>query len=115
MIADQDARGQLWESWTPTVGDRVRVRISGECPLHNAPDYPLQVDGLVGTILADTRRESSVLVRHDPEASAEATSSGHWWFVRLDQTVGIYRGRRINCDDFCTAELEPLEAADVSP
>ena len=31
-LGDDEPNNASWEPWTPQVGDRVRVRLSGECP-----------------------------------------------------------------------------------
>lgn len=101
--------GAVWEPWTPKVGDRVRVRLTGECPMHDVPNYPLRVHDMAGVILLDTREDHPFLVRQDAEASREVAQNGHHWFVRFERVVGIYFGQPINCDDFCASELEPLD------
>ena len=115
--AEEDWRTAVWEPaglGLPKVGDRVRVRLSGECELHDVPDYPLNVDGLVGTVIADTRQLGSVY-QNDPAEAERWKELGHHWFVRFGQAVGIWQGQRVNCEDFCTAELIVLDAAPAAP
>lgn len=49
----------FWEPWTPTIGQTVRVRLSGECacprrqpsPGRFVEHYPAQ-DGMIGAVVA---------------------------------------------------------------
>ena len=93
-----------WQPWTPQVGDRVRISVSGECRASNQPDSPLsragvttghapEEDGMTGTVVGvsnDHRRER------------------HPYRVWFDRQVFV-GGSWCNGDYYAPAELELLE------
>lgn len=95
-MVDDDA--QEMPPWLPTfkVGDRVRVRLSGECLLVvDGRPYPHAAwhDGIVGVITRD---------------DMPSLRSGHRFVVLADGTAG----RKLIA---CAQELELLTADDVDP
>lgn len=37
--------GEFWEPWQPAIGQRVRVRLSGECPAERENEMPRHLIG----------------------------------------------------------------------
>lgn len=95
---------QYWEAWQPEVGQRVRVRLSGECPfmrcLHDTPG----LDGSEGDVESIT-----VMAGRDG-----ITFKGHRVYVRFipaipypdDGSAGPQR--RLWGTTFAVNELEPV-------
>lgn len=47
-LVDAPAPAAYWESWTPKIGDRVRVRLNGECRVDwRSHDVQMTSKGLV--------------------------------------------------------------------
>lgn len=107
---------QSWEPWTPQLGQRVRVRLSGECREHftayqddtpyfrPVPHYA-EEDGRVGAVTE---------VRQDEQ--------GHRFYVdfeepfRLRRRYELFRGwvsPRLMGACYAAIELEPLGATDA--
>lgn len=103
---------ELWEPWVPEEGQTVRVKLSGECPVHTQCDYepkPVAIDGRVGYVVADIRTPGRLEQTAADTVVNYLIGHGHWWFVRFDEPVGLVDGVLINADEFCAAELEPVE------
>jgi hypothetical protein len=61
-LSDEPQDLAYWEPWQPKIGDRVRVRLSGECnvigpgredpfsPVASAMAHPAHQDGVVGIV-----------------------------------------------------------------
>jgi hypothetical protein len=61
-LSDEPQGQAYWEPWTPKIGDRVRVRLSGECnvsgpvretpssPIVHGPGHPAYQNGIEGTV-----------------------------------------------------------------
>ena len=86
-----------WEPWTPAVGDRVRVRLSAECPVTWTHDAP-ELDGVTGWV-----RETGPLHHF----------AGHEYYVEFDRRVPCRRGPKRLADVyygcvFAAIELEPI-------
>ena len=96
----------IWEPWTPGIWQRVRVRVSAECPIHGANDYPLDVNGRIGWVRADVRTARNMVIL-DRAMHDQAVSLAHHWYVDFFEKVGRWDGRDIGGDDFAAAELEP--------
>jgi hypothetical protein len=75
--------------WTPTIGQRVRVHASAECPNYR---YGGLIDGAVG-VITDT-------ISYERLARAGIEHPDHRFEVTFDD------GHRDKC---CAAELEPLD------
>ena len=88
-----------WEPWTPAVGDRVRVRLSAECPVTWTHDAP-ELDGAPGYV-------RNIFPAH------EWQGQGHNYYVAFDPPVHYPHGpKRIimpyfGCV-FAAIELEPI-------
>ena len=85
----------FWQPWTPQPGQRVRVRLSGECRLHDGPlAWVRSADGMVGTVIE--RREGGPFCKQFP---------GHVWAVLYDRAIDWCTGAT-----YAAAELEPDDA-----
>ncbi len=95
---------EVWAPWQPKVGDRVRVRLSGECRIECLPlspqgmagllGHPNTVNGQVGTIIAG---ELAYYVHR-----------GHPYKVQFDDPFQ-WNGRAWPSTHLAAVELEPLE------
>lgn len=113
-LGDVDAAGlckdcpAFYEPWQPKVGDRVRVRLSGECqavciyyrragaPLHkNIPD------GRIGTVV-----EGHPMI--DANDARLHARDGHTYPVEFDDAVLAPYGFIVG-SHFAATELEPLD------
>jgi hypothetical protein len=91
----------VYEPWSPKVGDRVRVRLSGECrwdrdgAAEDDPSHDAILDGQLGTVV---------------EIDRPAWHRGHDYFVALDVCpCGEPREEGEPCCEwFAAVELEPL-------
>ena len=95
-----------WQPWTPQVGDRVRVRLSGECRRENDPNSPLSGAGVL---------EGHTLLRHGMTGTvdrlcrhSDCVRYGHVYTVILDEPIRL-GDDEYRADCFAAAELEPLE------
>ena len=108
-----------YEPWHPQLGDRVRVRLSGECPV-TPPEaefkpesftasvmreidwpekgHPEQLDGVEGTVDKITHEMDDVV----------DWWHGHWYGVWFDQPVKFEGGILCHGLGFAAVELEPL-------
>ncbi len=75
----------VWEPWTPQVGQRVRIKLSTECPQFFGNDF----DGAIGTVVDAVTNE--YLISH-------GYTHGHRFEVGIDGGP-----KRI----YAAAELEP--------
>lgn len=99
MIDQADVDPRFWEPGPPLrVGDRVRVRLSGECPgwsacAHECHTHPhLAPNGSVGTV-ADAV--------HGDDRNERTFRDGHYYLLRADDEQHL--------DDwFAPIELERL-------
>lgn len=95
----------FWEPWRPKVGDRVRVRLSGECHQFHDNDTPGYIDGkksLYGHHASVNGAIATVeYIRTEGESWA-----GHQCGIYYDDEVFGLKG---SC--YAAAELEPLEPA----
>lgn len=106
-ITDPAELAKPWAPWTPQVGDRVRVRLSGECQIV----YP-KAEQLSGEILehglghsdAENGAVGVVLApRH------ELNSATHTIHVGFHEWVPAADGVPMHASYYAAAELEPLE------
>jgi len=88
------------------VGDRVRIRYSGECPMCDRRDPQHVLEGVLGTIVHDMR---------DPDRSPWGSLFGHVWEVapdsgplHVDDVPGFGGQLDLPEPNFAEAELEPL-------
>ena len=96
----------FWQPWRPQFGQRVRLRLSGECervwPCCNAEDkvvgHPEVVGGATGTV--------TFCPAH---INCASKYPDHPYLVRLDQTVMCPHGQAIVAAHFAALELDPLD------
>lgn len=91
----------IWEPWTPRIGERVRVRISPECRDHARsmyPDYLEAVQGQTGTVIEWGARawQAPLFERKFP---------GHRYPVQIDRPCADGRDKVV----LAASELEPLD------
>ena len=89
-----------WETWTPTIGQRVRIAISPECPYEAGWTHFSFESGLVGEIV---------------NIDDEPGEPGHVYWVQFDQEITNlperYSSSGVLVGGYYAAiELEPLEA-----
>lgn len=99
----------VWEPWIPKIGQRVRIKLNGECQLRPCPGsyyeqigqrgHPGYEDGLKGTVTNFKQPNSDFL-----------TDQGHAIDVEydIDNRPEIGHGRRARGGTYCALELEPL-------
>ena len=116
---------EYYEPWKPELGDRVRVRLSGECqdtpsefdyptqsPIHVGwmqtlmrqvgwPDrgHPSAIEGTIGTVDQIT---------HELEDLIPDWWHGHWYSVWFDTPVVLGAGVVLSGIQLAAVELEPL-------
>lgn len=113
----------IWEPWQPTVGQRVRVRLSPECKTAcvNAAPPPTVMDDQLRSMMRNgvdvaRRYQGDTWIEGHPAAvdgvEGEITSidrademMGHYYRVMFDQT--IEPGALIGVD-LAAIELEPI-------
>lgn len=84
-----------WEPWQPAVGDRVRVRLSGECGRMESGRY-------VHThIMPGADGHSGIVI------STNAGGDQHPYHVRFDEPYLAY-GTLVLSNVYAAIELEPL-------
>ena len=99
-----------WEPWTPKVGDRVSVRLNGECKhkfaarsarshqIFRGVPHAREHDGLTGTVI------------ERPSHWPAVPMTSHRYYVRFDvPPVTSYWGGVTTMAPFAAIELEPLE------
>lgn len=110
MIEDSlhGATPEFWEPWTPKIGQRVRVVLSGECQMQGSSDSPKEQlrgeahggekwNGKTGTVVRINWRP-------------ELTRQGHRFTVDWDEPEWISGWPRgIKGDNYAAIELEPLD------
>lgn len=99
----------FYEPWHPEVGQRVRVRLSGECNLptragtpsaHMQPGHDVKFDGLIGTVT-----DRSLICDDDREF---LDHYGHLYEVEFDIPVLI--GNTVfQAEDLAAIEIEPID------
>ena len=111
-LHDSETTPQFWEPVTFKVGNRVRVRLSGECQLEHQQDGPAhrrghidrghapEEDGAIGTVLA----------YRDSPSTDWVAAQGHCIRVEFDDLV-VIKGHPYSGSYYAAAELELLEAA----
>ena len=95
----------IWEPWRPAVGDRVRVRLSGECPWHELPDD--LVPEATGTA---TSGYEGVVVPFPSDAPRDlpiVAEGGHRIFVEFDTPRDMGDWTLVGAF-YAAIELEPL-------
>lgn len=102
---------RFYEPWAPAVGQRVRVRLSGECQAPVQPDTNFYrvitkghhelIDGVTG----------EVCVHPDLNGSGDLYAEhGHFYDVRFDHGIKIPGTPFVMVGDtFAAIELEPAE------
>lgn len=98
-----------WEPWAPKVGQRVRVRLNGECQLRpcsgsyyeqiGQQGHPEYENGLTGTVTNFYRPDSDFLAAQGHTVDVE---------YDFDNRPEIGRGRRARGGSYCALELEPI-------
>ena len=94
-----------WEPWTPKVGDRVRIRLNGECAQNWPHDYAY------GGNCPGVRRIGHDEREHDRTGTIRITDmpvQSHPYLVKLDAPFiwECWRMEHVSC---AAIELEPLE------
>lgn len=115
-VPDDDDAGEgagFVETWTPRIGDRVRVRLNPECPQHQEPWLSFDArgaDGMVGVVRDDLRHPSLLWfgTRDGPHVGPDP---GHWWVVYLGTFTVDQDGTPINGIAVSAAEIEPASAS----
>ena len=103
-----DVAHRFWEPLMPRVGDRVRIRLKGECPSNHTPAELLDGDTALVIKVCDANG-----IYHYKEGHAEAwrgdlVPSAHRFVVEPDRAQSeIGRGAHIWLS---ASELEPIEA-----
>lgn len=107
-VDEKAAVSEAWEPWLPQVGDRVRVRLSGECRIEHDGEkgHPAVIDGATGV----------VTTLHAPLCLIVGTclyaDQGHGYFVDLDVPVSDLPDEPTNLlvgTHLAAIELEPLD------
>jgi len=105
----------IYEPWSPQIGQRVRIRLNPECTVHagRADIARLYHNGLIGEVTADLRdRDSYDLTGPSPEYRERAQreeATGHWWRVDFGRLIGVrFDGQQIHADLLAASELEPV-------
>jgi hypothetical protein len=91
------------------VGQRVRVRISGECPIHAHPYALLAADGEVGTVVDDMRAPRWDWPPFGEGWPGRLNAAEHWWAVRFDHVMRWHDGTAADADRYCAVELIPID------
>lgn len=94
MVAD------VWEPWTPQIGQRVRVRSRPEC--YYCREYGEEEAGLAGTVFAI---RPPCEPNDEQRGRAEPGAYAHRFWVKLDVQVD-----GCNFAHFAAIELEPVNA-----
>lgn len=95
---------EYWEPWHPEIGQRVRIRLHGECQLKHlpnamAPTHNLAHDKTTGTIVPFTPRDNV-----NEAALENSRQQGHRFAVLFATPIhGDIGGH------FAAIELEPIE------
>lgn len=98
---------ESWEPWTPKVGDRARIRITGECELRYIKGclheslgnvgHPLSYDGVEGTVVG-------------VDSAGFYAERGHRFWVRTESRVDVGDGFLTKrYDNWAAIELIPLD------
>jgi hypothetical protein len=109
---------EYWEPWTPKVGDRVRVHLSGECLGYHASEQ----DGVLGTVddiidFADIEADNATAPTPEDVITREDIA-GHIYSIVYDAPISIRLSKwevalgfsPYEEDDlFAAAELEPIK------
>lgn len=95
---------EYWEPWKPEVGQRVRVRLSGEC---NFKGEPASACEEFGGHWAETNGHVGKVVEID--GSDILSEQGHRYLVHFPRLFRLPSGEHFNCSDFAAIELEPVE------
>lgn len=109
-LADVWDRGPdtIWEPVRFEVGDRVRVRLSGECKIAGEPGGPMATYGVVGCPL-EFDGLSGVVADVTGWRGREPIQ-GHHIHVLFDEAV-LWQGHRVKGDIFAACELIPLDGS----
>ena len=96
-----------WQPWTPKVGDRVRIRLSGECQAEVQAGSPMHRAGMLSGHVPDEHGMTGTV---DMVNSREYVRDQHPYLVQFDRP--LFLGNDCSCGDlYAAAELEPLEPA----
>lgn len=97
-LADMDPAG-MWEPWTPEKGQRVRVKLSGEC---RGMYWPLVAGG----------HEPAMNGKEGRVYATWPDRSGHNYLVILDEPVAVEGFEKpLTHFQLSALEIEPLEGA----
>jgi hypothetical protein len=108
FAGDPDA---VVEAWTPKVGDRVRVRLNGECQVlmqqfdQDNGYKPIPVDP-GGHFTAEDGRTGRI-VPIDPRIHVEVEPEAHPYVVKFDRPIPMGNGLYCFASPFAACELEP--------
>lgn len=95
------------EPWDPKIGDRVRVRLNGECQVPLWRWSPLGVQSMNET--HDHREHGQIgTVNQHPDWARQAVLLGHPYAVWFDQPIRINTGLLVGAC-YAACELEPLD------
>jgi hypothetical protein len=102
----------IWEPWRPEVGQRVQIRLSGECQheatsvhlvtgveMGRAYGHPADLDGRTGQVGVA------------PTPSDLSWSDGHVYAVYLDEPLLVADGVRVVGLALAACELIPLDGS----
>lgn len=98
---------RAWDPDPLQPGDRVRLRLSGECPDCPEEMAPL-VEGAPATVTACPYGHGAVLRPPDGECYRHVHAPGHVYSVRLDQPVRTPENGWMLGGCLARAELERL-------
>jgi FtsP/CotA-like multicopper oxidase with cupredoxin domain len=86
---------RVWEPWVPTVGQRVRASLNGECPA----GHPRQIHGAIGVVADPTKYPNAPMAQYP----------GHRYVILWDVPFRRDDGATVKGSLMCAAELEPVE------
>ena len=107
-----DAETEYWTPRTFAVGDRVRTKLSPECPRRvtwepsgTITGHLAEEDGRTGTVITTEEACRATGVPSD----LIGTPVSHPYLVRFDETFLIAPGAAAFSNHYAAVELEPLE------
>lgn len=101
-------RSEFVEPWRPMLGDRVRVKLNGECPI----DHILDRSGEAGIVASMVTQGELDLDGPDSNGQRTTMDRGHFYGVEFDHPVSDLSkafGMTWGYGSFAAAELEFVE------
>lgn len=104
-LSDEPQDSGFWQPWQPKIGQRVQIRLSGECNRNwqseepnavGTPGHPPEVDRRTGTVVPQPGYDPRVYPHHPICV---------WW----DGDPIVVEGIPFRQGFFAACELEPLE------